>query len=336
MNRLHPALLILVCLGAAPGAGAQDSRAVHVVVPYAPGGAVDLTARLIQPRLSEALGQPVVVDNKPGAAGQVGAEQVSRAPADGTTLLYTVGAELAMRQSRPGATDPSRDLTPIASTVASVSCVVVRASLPVDSLPALIDYAKRNPGKLTYGTAGIASTFHLTGERMKQYGVDMVHVPFKGAGPSVIALVAGEIDVALTNLATALPQIRQGKVRLLAVTQSRRFEGAPEAPAIDEAMPGFDMPVAWYAFFGPPGDRETPRGAGIESEDRRRRDDGGVHRSRAPAGFHPRHRSRLRENHPGKRHEAGVSYFAARAFAWSRSSRALPGSRLLSARKISW
>jgi tripartite-type tricarboxylate transporter receptor subunit TctC len=255
MNRLHPALLVLACLGAAPGAGAQDypSRAVHIVVPYAPGGAVDLTARLMQQRLSEALGQPVVVDNKPGAAGQVGAEQVSRAPPDGTTLLYTVGAELAMRQSRPGATDPSRDLTPIASTVASVSCVVVRASLPVDSLPALIDYAKRNPGKLTYGTAGIASTFHLTGERMKQYGADMVHVPFKGAGPSVTALVAGEIDVALTNLATALPQIRQGKIRLLAVTQSRRFEGAPEVPAIDEALPGFDMPVAWYAFFGPPG-----------------------------------------------------------------------------------
>jgi tripartite-type tricarboxylate transporter receptor subunit TctC len=164
-----------------------------------------------------------------------------------------VGAELAMRQSRPGAIDPNRDLAPIASTVASVSCIVVRASLPVDSLAALIEYARRNPGKLSYGSAGVASTFHLTGERMKQYGVDMVHVPFKGAGPSVAALVSGEIDVSLTNLATALPQVRQGKIRLLAVTQSRRFEGAPDAPAIDEALPGFDMPIAWYALFGPPG-----------------------------------------------------------------------------------
>jgi tripartite-type tricarboxylate transporter receptor subunit TctC len=255
MNPLQRALLVLAAFGIGSGVCAQDypSRAVHVIVPYAPGGAVDLTARLMQQGLSEALGQPVVVDNKPGAAGRVGAEQVSRATPDGHTLLYTVGAELAMRQSRPGATDPSRDLTPIASTAASVSCVVVRAGLPVDSLATLVDYAKRNPGKLTYGTAGVASTFHLTGERMKQYGVDMVHVPFKGAGPSVTALVAGEIDVSLTNLATALPQLRQGKIRLLAVTQRRRFEGAPDVPAIDEVLPGFDMPVAWYAFFGPPG-----------------------------------------------------------------------------------
>ena len=251
-----PTLLALAILpGLAAGALAQEypSRAVRIVVPYAPGGAVDLTARLMQPRLSEELGQPVVVENKPGAAGQVAAEQVSRAPPDGHALLYTVGAELAMRQSRPGAVDPSRDLTPIASTFASVSCVVVRADLPVDSLRALVDYAKRNPGKLSYGTAGVASTFHLAGERMKQYGVEMVHVPFKGAGPSVTALVAGEIDLSLTNLATALPPMRQEKVRLLAVIQARRFPGAPEVPAIDEAMPGFDMPVAWYAFFGPAG-----------------------------------------------------------------------------------
>src|SRR5262249_5845732 len=142
----------LLALGLAPDALAQDypSRAVHIVVPYAPGGAVDLTARLIQQRLSEVLGAPFVVDNKPGAAGQVGAEQVSRAPPDGYTFLYTGGAELARRQSRPGATDPGRDLTPIASTFASVSCIVVRAGLPVDSLPALVDYAKRNPGKLSY------------------------------------------------------------------------------------------------------------------------------------------------------------------------------------------
>lgn len=152
MNRLGRALLVAAFLAAPPGAAAQDypSRAVHIVVPYAPGGAVDLTARLMQQGLTEALGQPVVVDNKPGAAGRVGAEQVSRAPPDGHSLLYTVGA-----------------------------------------------------------------------------------------GPSVTALVAGEIDVSITNLATALPQLRPGKIRLLAVTQRRRFEGAPETPAIDEALPGF-------------------------------------------------------------------------------------------------
>ncbi len=248
----HRALVVLLALGLAPGAAAQDNRAVRLVVPYPPGGAVDLTARLMQQGLSEALGQPVVVENKPGAAGHLGAEQVSRAAPDGHTLLYTVGAELAMRQSRPGAIDPVRDLTPIASAVASVSCIAVRASLPVDSIAALIEHAKRNPGKLSYGTAGIASTQHLTGEHLKQYGVDMVHVPFKGVAPAMVALVAGEIDVSITNLATALPQVRQGKIKLLAVTQPRRFGGAPEVPAIDEALPGFEMPVAWYGFFGPP------------------------------------------------------------------------------------
>jgi tripartite-type tricarboxylate transporter receptor subunit TctC len=254
MKRVPCIGLCVAALAAAPGAFPQDypARPVHVVVPYAPGGAVDLTARLMQQRLSEALGQPFVVENKPGAAGHVGAEAVSRAVPDGYTLLYTVGAELAMRQSRPGSIDPLRDLTPIASTVASVSCIAVRASLPVDSIGKLIGYARRNPGKLTYGTAGIASTQHLTGEHMKRYGVDMVHVPFKGVAPAMTALVSGEIDVSVTNLATALPQVRQGKIKLLAVTQARRFEGARAIPAIDEALPGFDMPVAWYGFFGPP------------------------------------------------------------------------------------
>ncbi len=250
---LRPLLAALAC-AAAPGLSAQEAPAkpVRIVVAYAPGGAVDLTARLMQPLLSEALAKPVVVDNRPGAAGSIGAEFVSRALPDGTTLLYTVGADLAIRGLKPGALDPIRDLTPVASAVASVSCVAARASLPVDSIGELIDYAKRNPGKLSYGTAGIGSTQHLTGERLRQYGADMVHVPFKGVAPAMTALVAGEIDVSVTNLATALPQLRQGKIRVLAVTQARRFEGAREIPAIEETLPGFDVPVAWYGFFGPP------------------------------------------------------------------------------------
>jgi tripartite-type tricarboxylate transporter receptor subunit TctC len=206
----------------------------------------------MQPRLSEALGAPVVVDNRPGAAGFIGAEFVWRAAPDGTTLLYTVGADLAIRSLKPGAFDSTRDLTPIASAVASVSCVAARASLPVNSIGELIDYARRNPGKLSYGTAGIGSTQHLTGERMKQYGADMIHVPFKGVAPAMTALVAGEIDLSVTNLATAMPQLRQGRIKVLAVTQAARFEGARDIPAIDESLPGFEMPVAWYGFFGPP------------------------------------------------------------------------------------
>ena len=227
-------------------------KPIRVVVAYAPGGAVDLTARLLQQRMSEALGQPVVVDNKAGAAGLVGAEFVSRAAPDGYSLLYTVGADLAIRQLKPGAFDSTRDLTPISSAVASVTCVAARAALPAGSIAELIEYAKRNPDKLSYGTAGIGSTQHLAGERLKQYGAHILHVPFKGVAPAMTALVAGEIDLAVTNLATALPQLRQGKIKVLAVPQARRFEGAPDIAAIDETLPGFDMPVAWYGFFGPP------------------------------------------------------------------------------------
>jgi tripartite-type tricarboxylate transporter receptor subunit TctC len=245
----------LLCVSVSVSARAQEypSKPMHLIVPYAPGGAVDLTARLMQPHLSAALGQPVVVDNRPGAAGRIGAELVSRAVPDGYTVMYTVGPDLAIRASQPGALDPARDLTPIASALASVSVIAARADLPLDSAAALIEYARRNPGKLTYGSAGVASTQHLTGERLKQQGIVLTHVPFKGVAPAMTALAAGEIDLAITNLATAAPQARQGRIKVLALTQARRFEGAPDVPAMNEALPGFDMPTSWYGFFGPPG-----------------------------------------------------------------------------------
>jgi tripartite-type tricarboxylate transporter receptor subunit TctC len=254
-NRIACALSIVLASAAPlPGFAQEEypARPIRLVVPFPPGGAIDLTARLFQPRLSAALGQPLIVDNRPGAAGAIGAESVSRATPDGYTLLYTVGADLAIRNGKPGALDLARDLTPIAAAVASVSCVAARADLPINSMAELIDYAKRNPGKLTYGSSGIGSTQHLTGERLRQYGIDIVHVPFKGVAPALTALVAGQIDLVVTNLATAMPQLRQGKVKLLAVTQPIRFEGARDIPAVNEALPGFDMPIAWYGFFGPP------------------------------------------------------------------------------------
>ncbi len=255
MNRISlPLLTALACAAFAPRALAQEypARPIRLVVPFPPGGAIDLTARLLQPRFAAALGQQLVVDNRPGAAGAIGAESVSRAAPDGYTLLYTVGADLAIRHGMPGALDLTRDLTPIAAAVASVSCVAARADLALNSMGELMDYAKRNPGKLTYGSSGIGSTQHLTGERLRQYGIDIVHVPFKGVAPALTAVVAGQIDLVVTNLATAMPQLRQGKVKVLAVTQPNRFEGARDIPAVNEALPGFDMPIAWYGFFGPP------------------------------------------------------------------------------------
>ena len=245
----------LACAAFSPAGLAQEypNKPIRIVVPYAAGGGVDQMARLLQPRMSAALGQPVVIDNRAGAAGYIGAEFVSRAAPDGYTLLFTVGADLALRQSKPGSLDLLRDLTPVASVAASVSCLAARADFPANSVAELMEYARRNPGKLTYGTSGIGSSQHLTGERLRQFGADMVHVPFKGVAPAMTALIAGQIDLAFTNLITAMPQFRQGKVKILALTQPTRFAGAPDLPSITESLPGFDMPVPWFGFFAPPG-----------------------------------------------------------------------------------
>lgn len=246
---------LLAVLVAVPGivvAQAYPAKPIHLVVPFPPGGAVDLTARLMQQRLSTSLGQSVVIDNRAGAGGKIGAGLVSKAPADGYTILYTVGSDLSMKQGLPGAMNLLRDLTPIATAMASVSAFAVRNDLGVNNFRELMELARKNPGKLSYGSAGVASTHHLTGERLKQLGADMIHVPFKGLGPAVTALASGQVDINITNVATVLPQVRAGKVKIIAVIQPTRFDGLPDVPTVAEALPGFDVPVAWYAFFGPP------------------------------------------------------------------------------------
>lgn len=248
-NRLLMAFSISSC---AVFAQTYPVKPVNLVTPFPPGGAVDLTARLMQQRLSSSLGQSVIVDNRAGAGGRIGASYVSKAPADGYTMLFTVGSDLAMRQGMPGALNLLTDLTPIATSVASVMAVATRNDLGANDLRELIDLAKRNPGKLSYGSAGVATTQHLIGERLKQLGAEMIHVPYKGFGPALTALVSGQVDVNITNVATVLPQARAGKVKIIAVIQPSRFDGLPDVPTVREILPGFDVPVAWYAFFGPP------------------------------------------------------------------------------------
>lgn len=234
---------------------AFPAKPVRVVVPFPPGGALDLTARLLGQKLQASLGQPFVVDNRPGATGAIGEELVLRSAPDGYTLLYTAGSDMAIKKilSKTAKYDPVKDFTPIATAVASISCIVASSALPVNSIKELLDHAKRNPCKLTYGSPGVASYMHLTGELLKQHGVDMVHVPFKGLAPAVTALAGGQIDVAITNFATVMPHLRDGKARMLSVMDAKRYEGAPNVPTVAEALPGFDMPLAWYGFFGPPG-----------------------------------------------------------------------------------
>ena len=238
---------------AAAQAQSYPSKPIRMVIPYPPGGATDLMGRLFQNRLAQSLGQTVIVDNRGGATGMIGTRNVAQSAPDGYSILFTVGTDMAISRvlSKDAPVDPVTELSPIIAAVASISCIAAGSSAPVGSLAEMIAYAKANPGRLTYGTPGIGSSPHLNGEKLKLLGVDLLHVPFKGSGPSVTALVAGQIDLMIGNLATALANTRSGKVKVLAMTHGRRYEGMPEIPSIVEALPGGDMPQGWYGFFGP-------------------------------------------------------------------------------------
>jgi tripartite-type tricarboxylate transporter receptor subunit TctC len=227
-----------------------------VVVPFPPGGAVDFYARVVQQPLSELLGQPLVIENKAGASGMVGAEAVAKAAPDGYTLLLGNIASLAINvgiyPKMPY--DPLKDFTPIIRTVDVNYVLVVHPSLPVKSVPELVAYAKANPGKLSYGSAGSGSLPHLGTELFKaQTGTDMVHVPYKGGGPMVTDLLGGNVQLVIADQANLMPHVATGKLRALAVATPKRSPNAPELPTIAETgLAGFDA-TAWQGLVGPAG-----------------------------------------------------------------------------------
>jgi len=249
---LFPALVIASSAATAQG---YPDRPIHIIVPYAAGGAIDSTARILAERLGPSLRQTLIIENKPGAAGKIAAEFVSRAEPDGYTILYTAGADLTLLQGRPSTAEGIRNLTPITAAVSPVGAIATRPGLGLDSMEKLLAYIKSNPGKLTYGSTGYGSSQHLIGEYFKQQGYEMLHVPFNGIAPVMTALAGGQIDVAITNLASSLPLTGDGKVKIVALPQSEPFEGAPDIPPITKAMPGFVFrrPFAFYAYYGPPG-----------------------------------------------------------------------------------
>ncbi len=260
MNRLFHAaiwlaLLPVLHLPAAAQAQPYPAKPIRIIVGYPPGGGVDFTARLIAERLGSAFGQPVIVENRPGAGGSIGEAFVSKSEPDGYTLVYAVGSDAASRKffTRKPTLDPLKDLTPVATVVGSVNCIAVRASHPAKSFKELIELARRNPGKLTYATSGVQSYYYLIGELLRQNGMDMLHVPYKGNAPVVTALVSGETDIALVNLAAILPHLNSGKARALAVLETKRYPGAPDVPTVSEELPAFKAPPSWFGFFGPPG-----------------------------------------------------------------------------------
>ena len=241
----------------APAALAQayPVKPIRVVVPYPPGGGVDLTGRLLQQRLAQALGQAIIIENRAGATGMIGAEYVARSAPDGYTLAYTVGSDMALKRfvSKDPTLDITRDFSPIASALESVSCIAVASALQVNTFKELVDMARRSPGKLNFGTAGMNSSQHLTGELLRMHGVEMTHVPFNGLAPALVALMGGQVEVAITNIVSVSSQLREGKVKVLAVTRPKRYEDAPNVPTVGEVLPGFNMPVAFFGFLGPAG-----------------------------------------------------------------------------------
>jgi tripartite-type tricarboxylate transporter receptor subunit TctC len=248
------AVLLAAQMMAAP-AMVQDypSRPVTIVVGYTPGATSDLLARTVAERLNAIWGQPVIVDNRSGVAGNIAAAYVARAAGDGYTLM--VGTDAMMTSNvflyKNTPFDPIKDFAPITNAGANIICLAVHVELPVNSVAELIAYAKANPGKLQYGSSGIGSPHHLAGELLRQKtGIDIVHVPYRGGGATINDLLGGHIKVAFLSLSSAVPHLNSGKIRIVAVVERGRYAAMPDIPTIGETVPGFEM-SSWVGFFAP-------------------------------------------------------------------------------------
>ena len=257
---MHCMLSRLVALALAMAfsalAAAQDypSRPVRVIAPYPPGGPTDVIVRVVANRLSESLGQPVVVENRAGASGMIGAELVAKAPPDGYTLLVNPSIHVILPSLVPKmAYDAIRDFTHITLLVSVPLFLVVNNSLPVRSVQDLIAYAKANPGKLNFASASSGSSSQLAGEQFKLLaGVQMQHIPYKGSTPALTDVMGGQVQMMFDSTPSAIPFVKSGKLRALAVTTAKRTGAAPDIPSMAESgLPGFDH-SNWYGVWGPP------------------------------------------------------------------------------------
>jgi len=241
--------LLLVAATQFASAQAWPTHPLRLVAPYAAGGPIDISARLLAAKLQEGLGQPVVVENRPGAGGNIGVDLIAKGPADGYSLVMSAIATLAINPSLYASLpyDPLKDLRHVTLLVQVPNVLVVRNDLPAKSVPELIALAKAKPGKLDFGSGSTGSTGHLAGEMFKMMtGTYMVHIPYKGSAPALADMMAGRIDLMFDNLASALPSIRSGKVRALATTTLKRSSFLPDLPTLQEAgLQGFDMTTWW-------------------------------------------------------------------------------------------
>ncbi len=247
---------LLALAAPSPGrAQTYPSKPITIVIGYTPGAVSDLAARTIGEGLHQAWGQPVIVDNRPGSGGNIGAAFVARAPADGYTLMVGTDAQMAsnVHLYKHAGYDPVKDFAPVAYAGLNIICLAVNAQLPVNSVADLIAYAKANPGKLAYGTSGAGSPHHLAGELLRQKtGIDIQHVPYRGGGAAVNDLLGGHIGMAFLSLSAVVPHLNTGKVRMIAMVEKTRYSAMPDVPTIGETVPGFEM-SSWLGIFAPAG-----------------------------------------------------------------------------------
>jgi tripartite-type tricarboxylate transporter receptor subunit TctC len=247
-------LFVLLCFAAATAFAQYPARPVKIVVTIPPGGAPDITARLVGQKLAESLGQPVVVENRPGANGNTAAGEVARAPADGYTLLLAADSLIAINPHLYARMplDTLKELQPVASLVANQFVLSVNPSLPVKSFQEFIEYASKANPPLNYASGGNGSQHQLTMEMLKaRAGINLVHVPYHGGAPATTATMAGEVAAMFAGTSTA-PQIKAGRLRALAVSGTKRSSAFPELPTIAEFYPGFENSI-WLGLFGPAG-----------------------------------------------------------------------------------
>jgi tripartite-type tricarboxylate transporter receptor subunit TctC len=234
-------------------AQAFPSKPIRVVVPFPPGG-VDVTVRLMQRIMTEELGQPLVIENRVGANGYIGTENVARSAADGYSLLATSVAIISGPPVVKAPFDPVKDFTPVTQLLNTPGALTVRPTLPIQSVRDLIDYARRNPGKLSYGTSGIGSAQHIDGEFFKQLtGTDIVHVPYKGGGPQIQAMISQEVDMSWFPMQQIRAHIESGKTRIIAVYDPVRYAEMPNVPSVVETVPQFRRTPGWVGLFAPAG-----------------------------------------------------------------------------------
>jgi tripartite-type tricarboxylate transporter receptor subunit TctC len=256
MKRILTSAILAFGMLAAGLVSAQQypSKPIRIIAPFSPGGGTDFIARFIAQKLTERLGQSVIVDNRPGAGGNLGAELAVKAAPDGYTLLLVAGSYTVNPSLYKLSFDSANDITPIVQLSQGPFVVAVHPSIPVKTLQELIEYAKKNPDKLAYGTSGSGSITHLASELFLDMAkIKMVHVPYKGTGPALNDAIAGTVQVLFGSVATTLQHIKSGRLRGLAVTTSKRIAAAPELPTVAEAgVPGYEVTL-WHGLVGPMG-----------------------------------------------------------------------------------